>query len=331
MQPRVDSSKVWTIILAAGDGTRLRPLTRALHGEDMPKQFAAIRGAGSLLQLTLARARAWSRPEHILVVVAAERAALAEYQLAGSDAPQLVLQPKNVGTGPGILLPLAHVLARDPEAQVVILPSDHHVSDEAAFRASIREATAGARAAEAVVLVGAVPDSAETEYGWITTLLDPTSASDPVTSFVEKPVSMVAKRLFAAGALWNTFIMAGAARRFQALAEQHITQHAALFSRFRRLIGTGLETTALALLYGKLASSDFSRDVLQRSSALRAVPLAPCGWSDWGTPRRVFNSLRGLGEFAALSCRLQASELNALDTGLPLGTYGEKGGSRLYC
>src|SRR5690606_13253595 len=104
--PRGD---LWTIVLAGGEGVRLRRLTRALHGEECPKQFAMIHGSRSLLQWTITRALRWSEPEHIVVVVAAEREAQARHQVAGYGPIDVVAQPSNRGTGPGVLLPLARV------------------------------------------------------------------------------------------------------------------------------------------------------------------------------------------------------------------------------
>jgi mannose-1-phosphate guanylyltransferase len=201
---------LWTIILAGGEGVRLRQLTRALHGEECPKQFAMIHGGRSLLQWTVARALRWSEPEHILVVVAAERAAQAQRQLAGQGPVDVVAQPSNRGTGPGILLPLARVMARDPGARVVVMPSDHYVRDEARFEHSIRLASLASD--DQVALIGAVPDHAETQYGWIVTGRTLAAQRGSVVShFCEKPPAVLAERLLRQGALWNTFIMAGAA------------------------------------------------------------------------------------------------------------------------
>jgi mannose-1-phosphate guanylyltransferase len=307
MRARLDSSEVWTIVLAAGEGTRLRPLTRALHGEDLPKQFARIQSTGSLLQRTLARARTWSRPQHTLVVVASERAALARGQLPERHAPELVLQPRNVGTAAGVLLPLARVLERAAGAQVVVLPSDHFVRDEAAFAESIRCALACARAARRLALIGAVPDRAETQYGWIATASDTRPDSMRVARFVEKPEAPAAEALFSQGALWNTFVMAGAARELKALADRHLPRESALFDHYQQALAGELEQRALTDLYERLQPSDFCGDVLQRSSDLRAVRLLPCGWSDWGTPERVLASLEGTTEHLPLLRRIERS------------------------
>lgn len=99
--------------------------------------------------------------------MAREREALARSQLPGDSPVDIVAQPANCGTGPGVLLPLARVRARSPEAMAVILPSDHYVRDEPAFERSIRCALDAAEQEDSIVLLGAIPDSAETRYGWI--------------------------------------------------------------------------------------------------------------------------------------------------------------------
>jgi mannose-1-phosphate guanylyltransferase len=293
---------LWTVVLAGGDGVRLRQLTRALHGEECPKQFAMIHGGRSLLQSTLARARNWSAPERTVVVVAEERESMARAQLRGRGPVELVAQPHNRGTGPGLMLPLAHVLARDPDAHVVVLPSDHYVRREAPFAQSIRHAVAASR--EQVALVGAVPDHAETQYGWISPAGRRGAERGLVARFCEKPGAALAEQLLAEGALWNTFIMAGSARRFASLASEHLPEQWALFDEYARVIGKENASSVLRALYDRMPVADFSKDLLQKAHPLHLVPLLECGWSDWGTPERVLESLRHHSDFAFLSQRL---------------------------
>jgi mannose-1-phosphate guanylyltransferase len=220
----------------------------------------------------------------------------------------VVAQPSNRGTGPGILLPLARILAREPGARVVVLPSDHYVRDEATFEHSIRVA---ARASDdQVALIGAVPDHAETQYGWIVT--GRTLAAERgsvVNHFCEKPPAVLAERLLRQGALWNTFIMAGAVRHFWALASEHLPAAVSLFERYRDALDSPREEQVLQQIYGCMPVSDFSRDLLQKAIGLRAVALEECGWSDWGTPERVLESLRHHDDYATLTRRLAVALL----------------------
>lgn len=301
---------LWTIVLAGGDGVRLRALTHALHGEELPKQYAMIHGRRSLLQATVARCQRWSTPPRIVVVVAAEREGLARAQLHGA-APDVdvVAQPLNRGTGPGLLLPLARIMARDPEASVVVVPSDHYIRDEAPFERSIRRAASAGD--EQLALVGAVARHAETQYGWIVTRNGRLGQrSRMVQRFCEKPHAALAERLLRGGALWNTFIMAGAAHRFWSLGIEHMPVAISLFEAYRRAVDRAGEAQVLEDMYREMPSFDFSRDVLQKATGLLAIPLEECGWSDWGTPERVLESLRSdhRDDYARLSRRLSVAE-----------------------
>jgi mannose-1-phosphate guanylyltransferase len=298
-----ENRDLWSIVLAAGEGTRLRSLTRALHGEDLPKQFARIEASRSLLQSTVERALGWSVPERVVVVVASEREELARRQLTGYGAVTIVSQPKNLGTGPGILLPLAHVLAADPEAKVVILPSDHYVRDEAPFRDTVRRARARAEASDSLVLVGAEPDFADPQYGWIVPRKD--KGITYVDCFEEKPSEGAAQRLLDKGALWNTFVLVASARHLWRLGNKHLPEQSQALEICVREHSVQ-EHDLVEEIYGTMPAGDFSRDVLEHADGLEVVSLPECGWSDWGTPERVLASLRGTSEFARLSERLRS-------------------------
>jgi mannose-1-phosphate guanylyltransferase len=306
-----DLRQVWSIVLAGGEGTRLRSLTRALHGEDRPKQYAFIHGDRSLLQSTLARCQLWSSAERSVVVVAQDREALARSQIAPGSAVDVISQPRNCGTGPGVLLPLCRVLVRDPEAVVVVLPSDHYVRDEAAFERSVRRAMAAAQREDGIVLVGAVPDSAETQYGWIVATKSGDGRERSIRRFWEKPRAKRARWLFSSGALWNTFVMVGSAARFWQLARLHLPAQAQHFDAYAGAVDTCDEQSVLERVYAKMPSADFSADLLQRADGLYVVPLEPCGWSDWGTPERVLMSLRGEPDAGLLEARLAEAQLEA--------------------
>jgi mannose-1-phosphate guanylyltransferase len=282
---------------------RLRSLTRALHGEDLPKQFARIEASRSLLQSTVERALGWSVPERVVVVVASEREELARRQLMGYGAVTIVSQPKNLGTGPGILLPLAHVIAADPEAKVVILPSDHFVRDEAPFKDTIRRARSRAEASDSLVLIGAEPDFADPQYGWIVPRKD--KAITYVDCFEEKPSESAAQRLLDKGALWNTFVLIASARQLWRLGSTHLPEQSQALEICVREHSVQ-ERDLVEEIYATMPAGDFSRDVLEHAHGLEVVSLPECGWSDWGTPERVLASLRGTSEFARLSERLRS-------------------------
>src|SRR6202790_4239075 len=123
------SSNSWAIVLAGGEGTRLQSLTTDDSGDPVPKQFCSLRGEQSLLAETLQRAAWIVEPNRICVIVAAQHRRWWEPMLSKMTRPNIIVQPSNRGTGNGVLLPLLHILARDPGAHIVLLPSDHYVRE----------------------------------------------------------------------------------------------------------------------------------------------------------------------------------------------------------
>lgn len=307
------------IVLAGGEGTRLAPLTRALYGRDLPKQFATLAGDRSLLQQTVARAARLTAPERILVVVSAHHEAVARAQLDDRPEVELVVQPRNLDTGPGILLPLARVRARTPNARVVILPADHYFSDDRPLLDALRAVRRGP-ARRRVALFGVVPDRAETEYGWIVRgrrLTGGGAAAFEVRRFHEKPGEMMAAMLRARGALWNTFISTGPVGAYWRLARAHMAGHARRFEIYAGHIGTPGEAAALAEAYRGMEPANFSRELLARAADLALVPVAGSGWSDWGSPGRVFQSLAGTPHHARLLSRIALASDRGVGAALP--------------
>jgi len=298
--------KRWAVVLAAGDGTRLRPLTRLLHGEDLPKQFATIEGRRSLLQVTLDRISAHFAPERTVVVVGRPFDALARRQLSAYEGIDVVVQPRNLGTGPGLLLPLARIRARDRSARVAIFPADHHIPRPEPLLEGVRSALDAAER-PGLTLIGVHPDRPETEYGWIVPergAFESAAGIQGVRRFVEKPDQALAEDLLRQGALWNTFISIGRLQEFWAAALRHMPRVARLFEPYVERVGRSDEAGLLERLYAGMEPANFSRSVLERTRGLGVMPVKDSGWSDWGTPRRVLESLRGTPSGRRLLMRL---------------------------
>ena len=206
----------------------------------------------------------------------------------------IIVQPDNRGTAIGLLLPLLHIVERDPYGTVIVLPSDHFFRGEAVLVRSLKHASRLAKLdLDHVHLLGVKPEEVELDLGYIVPG-DCTSGCDiPVRRFVEKPAVNMARDLIEAGALWNVFIVAASAH---ALLRLYADRHPGLVARMRTSIerdrSGANDGSAVKHLYRTLQTLDFSRDVLQgREQALRVLPVPACGWSDLGTPRRVAAAL----------------------------------------
>lgn len=296
------------VVLAGGEGNRLAPLTRALYGIDLPKQFAVLDGERSLLQTTIERALELTTTDRISVVVTAHHASIAREQVAGYPGVELVVQPRNLETALGMLLPLARIIARTGDARVVFLPSDHYIARPEPLTRALREAGEGALRGR-ITLVGVEPTSPEVEYGWILrgAKIDRTHAFE-VSRFQEKPPHEVAEELFRRGGLWNTFIQSGPVDAYWELAQRCLPDHARALERYAVAIGGLDEQAALEDAYGTLAPASFSRDVLAYAGRLAVVPVSDTGWSDWGSPQRVFASLAGRPAHDRLVDRIRSTE-----------------------
>jgi mannose-1-phosphate guanylyltransferase len=156
----------WAVILAGGDGTRLKSLTRGITDDERPKQFCPVIGDMTLVEETQKRVALELAKERTLFVVNRLHQPYYSEILGGTPASNLIEQPRNIGTAPAILYSALKIAAADPQAIVAIFPSDHYVSDNQKFMTHIRSAfeTAHFRQ-DLVILLGVEPESPETGMG----------------------------------------------------------------------------------------------------------------------------------------------------------------------
>lgn len=292
----------WAIVLAGGEGQRLRYLTRYVCGDDRPKQFAALLGGRSLLRQTLDRIRPQIPVARTVVVTRARDAEYVAQEFARGEAPECLLQPEDRGTAAAILWAAHLIRRREPDAVAVVFPSDHYVDGELEFMGHVFDVVAFVRRrGERLVLIGAIPTEADTEYGWI-------EPGEPVggirgravygvTRFCEKPSPAVARAFRDAGAFWNTFILVSPVATLAAVGAATVPQ---LNARLERLAAAGDAPEALRearQTFALAPSASFSRDVLERLPLALAVSPLPSRvvWTDWGTRERVVASLRRAG------------------------------------
>ena len=152
-------TQAWAVVLAGGKGVRLSGLTRHVYGEDRPKQYAALTGGKSLLRQTLERVsvRIPSR-RTVVVTMAGQESYLAAEFGHDSPGPHVLQQPEDRGTAAAVLLAAHWIRARDSEARLVVLPSDHFVADDGLFMAHVVEVLNVLEAQpERIILLGAEP------------------------------------------------------------------------------------------------------------------------------------------------------------------------------
>ena len=289
------------VILAGGEGSRLKQLTRSISGDDRPKQFCPLMEVQTLLDMTRARVALGIAPENTYFSLTEKHERFYRAPLWNVRHDQLIIQPENKGTAPAILYSLMRLAQSSPAATVAFFPSDHYFSDDEAFMLNVDKAFSAVEVdSSSIMLLGVEPNKAETSYGWIepapSLFGDIPSSFSRVGRFWEKPAVGTAKKLMATGGLWNSFVMVGKVEAFLDLFRKHLPDMFSMFAGSSRTFGTRQEKTVISSIYAWIHETNFSSEVLERSSSdLLVMRVADVTWSDLGEPERVLGALETLG------------------------------------
>ncbi|MDR4462982.1 MAG: NTP transferase domain-containing protein [Nitrospira sp.] len=305
MTEQVTGQNVWSIVLAGGEGERVKPFVRRWLGRHRPKQYCTFVGTRSMFEHTLDRATRIASAQRTVVVAARHhRFEMPAHRLA-NRLHTLIEQPNNRDTAAGIFLPISYVRAHAPQATVVIQPSDHFVYPERRFVEMVRQSVASVEGMpDRLLLLGVQPDRLETEYGWIQrgAQLDDSCPHSvhAVSSFLEKPDLAQADAALRAGGLWNTLVLTATV---DALWKAGWTCFPDMMPWFERMCfswNTSEEEDVLEDLYRDMPRHNFSSHLLQRIPEQVAVmELTGVLWSDWGKPERIAESIRRIGKVPA--------------------------------
>ncbi len=297
----IGRSRVWSIVLAGGEGERIRPLIQRWLGHHLPKQYCAFTGTRSMFQHTLDRADQLTSGEYRVVVSARSHQREVFQQLKGRAAGTVLLQPANRGTAAGIFLPLSYIRTYDPDAMVAIYPSDQFICPENRLLETLQRAVWATKwLGDRLIILGATPTDPEVEYGWIhpgqhigwTVGFGVRS----VRSFLEKPDITEASAAWRAGALWNTMMIVGKVSTLWNLGRRCCPDLMPVFERIGQAVGSPQQELVVDEAYQHLPAHDFSRDILQQApDQLATIQLRDVIWSDWGKAERIVETLRRIG------------------------------------
>ena len=273
--------RFYPVILSGGSGTRLWPMSRKL----LPKQFLALLSSKTLFQETALRVRPMEGCAAPIVVCNDEQRFLAAEQLReiGVDAAPMILEPVGRNTAPAIAVAALAARERDPQALLLVLPSDHTITRPEAFR---KDALTALRLAEAghLATFGIVPSAAETGFGYIERGPALEEGAYKVASFREKPARPEAERFLASGRfLWNSGMFAFSASRY--LDELRRLQPKLLDAVIDAYAKSARDLDFLRLdreAFAKCPSDSIDYAVMEKTADAVVVQTDP-GWSDVGT------------------------------------------------
>jgi mannose-1-phosphate guanylyltransferase/mannose-6-phosphate isomerase len=280
--PPASTPPIHPVLLAGGSGTRLWPLSRKSY----PKQFSKLLGEQSLFQACALRFGSAGFAPPVVLTGEDFRFIVTEQLAAIHQSPQaIVIEPQGRNTAPAVLTAALMLAASDPDALMLVAPSDHVIPDSAAFVAALQAARPRAQAGD-LVTFGITPDKPETGYGYLELArgADPQAATpQPLARFVEKPDLARATDMLAAGNfLWNAGIFLFSARAIIAAFETHAPD-------VIPPVRAALDGAQADLGFTRLAADpwadapDVSIDyaIMEKADNLAVMPYAD-GWSDLG-------------------------------------------------
>jgi mannose-1-phosphate guanylyltransferase len=311
MKTEYQIGQLWGIVLAAGEGSRVRVFLSDLCGGRGIKQFCAILEQRSLVQATLDRVERLIARRRIVVVVSQHHREEVAQQLKGWPAENIIFQPDNRDTTAGLLLPLAYVAHRDPLATVAIFPSDHFILQEERFMEAVRH---GVRETQTfpwnMTLLGILSEGPKDGYGWILPGKEEKERETrAVREFWEKPTQAQTQQLWQQGALLNTFVCIAQSKTLWSMARRTTPEIYERFQQIQQVLGTPAEEKIITQMYTAMPAVNFCAGVCEPSATeLRVLPAPDVGWSDWGTAERIWATVEQLGRQAELLTRLKQSK-----------------------
>ncbi|WLQ16337.1 sugar phosphate nucleotidyltransferase [Hahella aquimaris] len=301
----------WAIVLAGGDGKFMKQNTLHWFGHERPEQFCCFNGNKTLLDQTWERAERLVFRKNIITTALVSHKKYFDEYLEGDSPGSTLYQPVNCGTAPSVMMSLAHILAQDENASIIILPSDHYIHQENTFSLLARRTLdLTEKYEDKVILFGAEATWGNPDYGWLETSgpSDYNSLMDgdmhelsQVLAIHTRPTSSLVHRLYRRNALWNTSIIACKAKTLWRLCSkylpglfersEHVHKVVSHFSRYKE--GSDYITTAISHAYYHLTKSDMYRSFLRCAvSDCLSVRMANLDWVDWGRPERIIETIK---------------------------------------
>lgn len=274
------NSHRYCVIMCGGIGSRFWPYSRA----DFPKQFIDFLGTGrSLLQMSFDRILPIVPKENVLILTNEQYADKVREQLPELSDDQILLEPARRNTAPCIAWAAYHIAARDPEASIIVTPSDHLITREREFERSILAGFDFVEKHDALLTLGITPSRPETGYGYIQVGPRQQDEIHKVKTFTEKPDIELAKTFLRTGEFfWNSGIFLWRASAIIEALRSCAPDVDRVFSSGAGIYGTPAEKAFIAQNFPSCVSISIDYAVMERAANVY-VETVTFGWTDLGT------------------------------------------------
>lgn len=270
----------YALIMAGGIGSRFWPVST----ESLPKQFHDMLGTGqSLLQRTFSRMQKVVPTENIRILTNEMYFDLTQKQLPEIKPEQIILEPAMRNTAPCILMAALKVKKENPQAIMLIAPSDHWIEDEDKFSQDIQTCFEASKKDDKLLTLGIKPLFPNTGYGYIESSLKDKTPIKKVIQFREKPDYETAKKFLAAGNfVWNAGIFVWSVESITNAFKMHLPKMHELFYAGYEVYNTPKEAAFVSKAYPKAENISIDYGILEKASNVYVLP-AIFDWSDLGT------------------------------------------------
>lgn len=275
----MNNKNYYAVLMAGGVGSRFWPVSK----ETYPKQFHDILGTGkSLLQSTFDRLARLIPEENILILTNNQYKDLVSEQLPRINSTQIVLEPAMRNTAPCILLASLKIQKLNPDAVMIVAPSDHWIEDEEAFINDVQIAFDACQAEDCLMTIGIEPTFPNTGYGYIKASKQSGKVKQ-VEKFTEKPNYTTAKSFLAEGNYtWNAGIFIWSINSIISSFQTYTPELFNLFSEALPVLNTSFESSFLEENYAKAPTISIDYAILEKATNITMI-TSSFDWNDLGT------------------------------------------------
>jgi mannose-1-phosphate guanylyltransferase len=278
-------SNTYVVIMAGGSGTRFWPFSRV----EKPKQFLDVLGIGqSLLQMTFDRFKEITDVANIYVVTNSKYKSLVTEQLPEMNEDQILLEPFQRNTAACIAYACYKIGQDNPDANIVVSPSDHIIFKESVFTKIINQALELSGTANNLVTIGVKPNRPETGYGYIQYVEDRQSKIKRVKTFTEKPAKELAAKFIESGDfVWNAGIFVWSVAAIKSAFAEFLPEMDETFNSIAKDFYSENEQASVDTAYAQCKNISIDYGIMEKARNVYVV-LGDFGWSDLGSWRSLY-------------------------------------------